>query len=136
VQEAADEDANIIFGAVVDPTLKGRVKITVIATGFGGFVSSVRPNTSTQTPVDMSHYADVARLRAEPAPMAVAPPPERVLIPRIGPARKPLFELPVAVGGGTVPVAPDNSGGSHELGDGAELAPAFDVPAFLRRQEG
>jgi cell division protein FtsZ len=136
VQEAADEDANIIFGAVVDPTLKGRVKITVIATGFGGFVSSVRPNTSTQTPVDMSHYADVARLRAEPAPMAVAPPPERALVPRIGPARKPLFELPVAVGGGTVPVAPDNSGGSHELGDGAELAPAFDVPAFLRRQEG
>ena len=35
VQEAAHEDANIIFGAVVDPTLKGKVKITVIATGFG-----------------------------------------------------------------------------------------------------
>src|SRR6478672_3906092 len=35
VQEAADEDANIIFGAVVDPILKGKVKITVIATGFG-----------------------------------------------------------------------------------------------------
>ena len=30
-----DEDANIIFGAVVDPALKGKVKITVIATGFG-----------------------------------------------------------------------------------------------------
>jgi cell division protein FtsZ len=36
VHEAADEDANIIFGAVVDPTLKGKVKITVIATGFDG----------------------------------------------------------------------------------------------------
>src|ERR1043165_9339137 len=35
VQQAADEDANIIFGAVVDPALDGRVKITVIATGFG-----------------------------------------------------------------------------------------------------
>src|SRR3984885_932175 len=35
VQEAADEDANIIFGAVVDPALQGKVKITVIATGFG-----------------------------------------------------------------------------------------------------
>ena len=34
VQEAAHEDANIIFGAVVDPTLEGKVKITVIATGF------------------------------------------------------------------------------------------------------
>src|SRR4026207_2009178 len=35
VQEAAHEDANIIFGAVVDPALQGKLKITVIATGFG-----------------------------------------------------------------------------------------------------
>src|SRR6187455_1124095 len=34
IQESAHEDANIIFGAVVDPTLNGRIKITVIATGF------------------------------------------------------------------------------------------------------
>src|SRR6059036_1743609 len=43
VQEAADEDANIIFGAVVDPALKGKVKITVIATGFGPPMS-IRPS--------------------------------------------------------------------------------------------
>src|SRR6187455_3803272 len=63
VQEAADEDANIIFGAVVDPTLKGKVKITVIATGFGGFVSSARPGSSGHTPVDMSQYSDIVRMR-------------------------------------------------------------------------
>ena len=34
IQEAAHEDANIIFGAVVDPQMEGKVKITVIATGF------------------------------------------------------------------------------------------------------
>ena len=34
IHEAAHEDANIIFGAVVDPRLEGQVKITVIATGF------------------------------------------------------------------------------------------------------
>src|SRR5580765_3778309 len=56
VQEAAHEDANIIFGAVVDPTLKGKVKITVIATGFNP-MASVRPSTSAaQTPVDMTPY--------------------------------------------------------------------------------
>ena len=42
VQEAADEDANIIFGAVVDPALHGKVKITVIATGFDP-TAAVRP---------------------------------------------------------------------------------------------
>jgi cell division protein FtsZ len=34
VQEAAHEDANIIFGAVIDPSLGDEVRITVIATGF------------------------------------------------------------------------------------------------------
>src|SRR5499425_3322485 len=34
VQEAAHEEANIIFGAVIDPTLGDEVRITVIATGF------------------------------------------------------------------------------------------------------
>ena len=34
VQEAAHEEANIIFGAVIDPTLEDEVRITVIATGF------------------------------------------------------------------------------------------------------
>ncbi len=34
VQEAAHEDANIIFGAVVDPSLTDELRITVIATGF------------------------------------------------------------------------------------------------------
>ena len=34
VQEAAHEEANIIFGAVIDPGLLDEVRITVIATGF------------------------------------------------------------------------------------------------------
>lgn len=35
VRECVDEDANIIFGAVIDENLKDSIKITVIATGFG-----------------------------------------------------------------------------------------------------
>ncbi len=34
IQSAADDDANIIFGAVLDEKMKDAVKITVIATGF------------------------------------------------------------------------------------------------------
>ena len=34
VQEAAHEEAHIIFGAVIDPSLHDEVRITVIATGF------------------------------------------------------------------------------------------------------
>ena len=35
IQEAAGDDANIIFGSVIDPQLDGKVYVTVIATGFG-----------------------------------------------------------------------------------------------------
>ena len=34
IQEASDPDANIIFGTVIDRAMQGRVKVTVIATGF------------------------------------------------------------------------------------------------------
>jgi cell division protein FtsZ len=35
VVSAAGEDANVIFGAVIDPNLDGELMITVVATGFG-----------------------------------------------------------------------------------------------------
>jgi cell division protein FtsZ len=35
VTEAAGEEANVIFGSVIDPNLDGEIVITVVATGFG-----------------------------------------------------------------------------------------------------
>ncbi len=34
ITEAAGEDANVIFGSVIDPSLEGKLMVTVIATGF------------------------------------------------------------------------------------------------------
>src|SRR5437762_13211134 len=70
IQEAAHEDANIIFGAVVDPKLEGRVKVTVIATGFDSAVARqpVSPSAS-QTPVDLQHYTNHLKERVEAPPM-------------------------------------------------------------------
>jgi cell division protein FtsZ len=36
--EEAGQDANIIFGAVIDPAMTDEIRVTVIATGFGKFV--------------------------------------------------------------------------------------------------
>lgn len=48
VQQAADPDANIIVGAVIDENLKDEIRITVIATGFENGKSEVKfANTST-----------------------------------------------------------------------------------------
>ncbi len=46
IQQAAGDEANIIFGAVIDPTLTDQVRVTVIATGFG---SEPRQATEEQT---------------------------------------------------------------------------------------
>jgi cell division protein FtsZ len=43
IHDAAGEDANIIFGAVIDPDLKGEIRVTVIATGIGGHRITARP---------------------------------------------------------------------------------------------
>ncbi|MBE9531797.1 MAG: cell division protein FtsZ [Proteobacteria bacterium] len=47
IQEEAHEDANIIFGAVVDETMEEEIRVTVIATGFGEVKEGVNPLTAT-----------------------------------------------------------------------------------------
>ncbi len=42
ITEAADKDANIIFGAVIDDAMQSEVKITVIATGFDNIKTKKR----------------------------------------------------------------------------------------------
>ncbi len=42
VQQAADDDANIIFGLVQDAAMKDQVKVSVIATGFDAPAAAVR----------------------------------------------------------------------------------------------
>ena len=148
IQEAAHEDANIIFGAVVDPTLSGKVKITVIATGFDRKLAArPGPNAATQTPVDLSSYtqhlsraaaADAAaaaqsRGRAVNAADAVAQAvagggPGVGMTPSLTVNRRPGIELSLgapAVAAGSAMGASEESPIEHSL---------FDVPAFLRRQ--
>src|ERR1700730_12350040 len=43
IQEEAHEDANIIFGAVIDERVEDEIQMTVIATGFGEQDADVRP---------------------------------------------------------------------------------------------
>ena len=55
IQGAAHEDANIIFGAVMDEKMKDAVKITVIATGFREVRSMSHRKTETHTSFAAAH---------------------------------------------------------------------------------
>lgn len=73
VQEAAHEDANIIFGSVIDPAMSDEVKITVIATGFDQVRSvGVHPAAAT------GGGSKQITLPYEVAPKVVAAPPVEV----------------------------------------------------------
>jgi cell division protein FtsZ len=55
IQEEADDEANIIFGAVIDDSMADQIRITVIATGFGEPREDVkRPPTSASAPAAQS----------------------------------------------------------------------------------
>jgi cell division protein FtsZ len=55
IQSAAHEDANIIFGAVLDEKMKDEVKITVIATGFRAEARQHSRDTMTTTAAAIQH---------------------------------------------------------------------------------
>jgi cell division protein FtsZ len=74
IQTAAHEDANIIFGAVLDDKMKDSVKITVIATGFKD--SDIRRRRQdAQSAFMSSHQSGFEDSEIVPEPMPVAPPP-------------------------------------------------------------
>jgi cell division protein FtsZ len=148
IQEAAHEDANIIFGAVVEPNLTGKVKITVIATGFDRKAAPVRATSApVQTPVDMTNYTQhvsraveapvpvTAQAKSRPAmgsaetavPSVTMSAPGPVFAPSLTVSRRPGVELSL-----NMPAATATSAGAAE-DNGIEHS-LFDVPAFLRRQ--
>ena len=49
ISDAADPDANIIFGSVIDESLGDKVQITVVATGFNSSTKSVPEFGKTTT---------------------------------------------------------------------------------------
>ena len=51
VTSAADVNANVIFGAVIDDAMGDDIRVTVIATGFGGGRRRRRTSTESQVPV-------------------------------------------------------------------------------------
>ena len=123
IQEEADEDANIIFGAVIDPDMVDELRITVIATGFGVEAEAALPQpTAGAQPVPQQVVAAGGGRR-----LAISGDPGRPVV-RMGsvseeggvPVFKPNAEERDVVREGTYTLSEE--GGEDEL----------DVPAFLR----
>jgi cell division protein FtsZ len=62
ITTAADPDANIIFGATIDPDLQGEVIITVVATGFD---AAYFANRTTDAPLTQSEVQQTVASTSE-----------------------------------------------------------------------
>ena len=104
IQEAADQEANIIFGAVIDERLQDEIQITVIATGFEGRMHTVSRGvksavgvTQVRQPVEQP-TAETARMEARSDPRVAR--------------SEPVYR-------------------QQDMGEGDD---EYDIPAFIRRR--
>ena len=127
IQQAAHEDANIIFGAVQNESMGDVVKITVIATGFKGenigISRSVREAAAVSAAAlrpalhDAASRPPVLQEAATPAVEQIVEgrsQPEEEPVAAVSPSESLMEQLAEASG----PISPDD----------------LDVPAFLRRR--
>jgi cell division protein FtsZ len=120
IQEEAGDEAEIIFGAVHDPELEGRIRVTVIATGFDSAED------------DKVITGNFRRPRPQPQPKA-QPVAEPVVVEPPVPQRAHVAQVRMAVGGG---------GSEHvlplsrfpERTVSREQIEGLDIPTFIRRQ--
>jgi cell division protein FtsZ len=61
IQEEAHDDANIIFGAVIDENMTDEIRITVIATGFGEVKEEKKPAPPPTPSTNVSNIANATQ---------------------------------------------------------------------------
>ena len=121
IHSEAHEDANIIWGMVIDPELEDRVQVTVIATGFGDRDIAVEPTARASTNGGAS-ISSVSAFSTTAAPAA---------------GLSANIETTVAK---KTPVAQATSGGTDVIKlkklsvmASSEDEDKFDIPTFLRK---
>ncbi len=117
IQEAVDEEANIIFGTVIDPSLTDEIRVTVIATGFDQAEMMPAPEPVAEAPAttlkeaaagaapETANTAFISKDSPEVEAEADTPPPPREVVQRPQPLT--------------------NADGFKE---------EWDIPAYLRRR--
>jgi cell division protein FtsZ len=79
IQNAAHEDANIIFGAVLDEKMKDAVKITVIATGFREIPVARHRPAEGRTSFAAAHEEAMEFPETFDAPAPIPDPPKHIM---------------------------------------------------------
>jgi len=150
IQEEAHEDANIIFGAVIDDKISDEIHVTVIATGFGDrdFTMRHAPAYSPSgAPVTAPVQASVTRPMEQIQQPLTAQPSTQPAVSSIPPnvtsyGGKPVRRLGMIVDENSldIPAFKRRNGEAQRGGptrisanDSTENDDKLDIPAFLRK---
>lgn len=138
ITEAADADANIIFGTIIDEAMQGEVKITVVATGFENegkqqgarrFVIGSNPMNGAPRPLNQEPQQPTFNTLPSQQQMPAQQQPSQMPSP-YQPAQPPsTFEQP------QMPAQPQH--GRHDMQpqqDQSQDDEELDVPTFIRRK--
>lgn len=107
-----EEEANIFFGTVIDPSMDGTVRVTVLATGFNPYTTEGRK------------VADATYRAPEAEPLAVVQTTPAPTVSRVQP--RPLFNQ------NSAPASRSSQFDTQELFEESDL----DIPAFIREHKG
>jgi cell division protein FtsZ len=137
IQEEAHDEANIIFGAVIDETMTDEIRITVIATGFGEGKEDRKPVITSA-----GHVSSMNNLNSMSHVTNSVP-----NVANINPIKnKKVVHLGTIVDDLDAPTWQRKKPGSEEtetvtlnkstlqLSSGQEEDDKYDIPTFLRRQ--
>jgi cell division protein FtsZ len=137
IQEEAHDEANIIFGAVIDETMLDEIRITVIATGFGEGKDDRKPVITSS-----GHVSSMNNLNSMNHVTSSVP-----NVANVNPLKtKKVVHLGTIVDDLDAPTWQRKKPGSEEvemvtlskstlqLSTGQEEDDKYDIPTFLRRQ--
>jgi cell division protein FtsZ len=149
IQEDVHEDANIIFGAVIDEKVEDEIQVTVIATGFGERDADLRP-TQWMTAHSPSATPSTAPVKAIPTrPIEPTQPRTSSSPPHPHPVQpahantfggKPVRRLGMIVDDSTLDTpafnrrTPDAGQTLLSNRDAIETSDELDIPVFLRKR--
>ena len=105
ITERTAPDSNIIFGATIDPNLKGKIKISVIATGFDTTRAHIYQTIKKQ--------------------------PVQTNIPNFQTTAPPQEEEMKTIDNSQI----QKMLGNKEIPEGIDIIDEFDIPAFLRKNK-
>jgi len=109
ISQVADADANIIFGATIDPNMTDQIKITVIATGFDESRTRLTHLVGNKIPIPTVPQGMIGERSSTPQPISQ-----------------------------TANDSNDSNtpqDGNHVAEADDDLGAEFDIPAFLRQQK-